>query len=98
MTDGIGELIFIQSVYITILSLIILATVRLKRKGTFYWVISGLYAITLLWLIYEYINFGKKPDPGSVFAWGMFSIIIPGLLTLVAVIVFVIARIVARKR
>lgn len=98
MIDNISELIFVQVVYMAILSLIIIATLRLKRKGVFYWIIAGLYVLTLIWLIYEYINFGTKPDPGSVFAWGMFSMIIPGILTLIALIVFVVSGIVARKQ
>ena len=98
MIDKIGELISVQVVYIAILSVIIIATLRLKRKGTFYWFIAGLYVLTLIWLIYEYIGFGAKPDSGSVFAWGMLSMIIPGILTLVALIVFITSRIVVRKR
>lgn len=98
MMKDIVELIFIHIVYIIMLGLIIVATARLKRKGIFYWAIAGLYVLMLIWLIYEYVGLGAKPDPGGFFAWEMLAMIIPGLLILVALIVFIISRIVARER
>ena len=50
-----------------------------------------------MWLIYEYFGLGAEPDPGSVFAWGMLSMIITGIIVFVALIVFVISRIIKRK-
>jgi len=97
MIDNIGELIFVQLFYIIVLLLIITATHRQKQKGIFYWCIAGLYALVFIWLIYEYFGLGAKPDPGSVFAWGMLTMIIPGILVFIALVVFVISRIIKRK-
>jgi hypothetical protein len=98
MMKDIIELIFIHIVCIVLLGLIIITTMRLKRNNIFYWVIAGLYVLTLIWLIYEYISLGVKPDPGGFFAWEMLAMIIPGILTLIALIVFIVSRIVARKQ
>ena len=96
MIDNIGELVFVQIVYVIVLLLIIIATRRQKQNGIFYWCIAGLYALVFIWLIYEYFGLGTKPDPGSVFAWGMLSMIIPGILVFIALIVFIISRIIKR--
>jgi hypothetical protein len=92
MIDNLGELIFIQIICLTLLIIIIVATLKLGRKGIFYWIIAGLYTLTLIWLVFEYTNFGPKPDPGSVFVWGTLSMIIPSILVGMALVVFVISR------
>ncbi|SDZ74347.1 hypothetical protein SAMN05192529_101145 [Arachidicoccus rhizosphaerae] len=94
---NIGELIFVQVIYLTVLILVITATRKLGRNGIVYWIITGLYALIFTWLVNEYTAFTVKTDPGALFAWGMYSIIVPGILTLIALIVFIISRIVIRK-
>jgi len=97
MIDNIGALIFVQAIYIIILLLIIWATRGQARKSLFYWCIFILYALILICLIYEYVSFGSKPDPGSVFAWGMLSMIIPGALVFLALVVFILSWIIKRS-
>ena len=78
--DGLDTLITIQIIYIAILFFIIRVTIRKGRKGVFYWIVAGLYVLTITWLGIEYINMPTVGNGGYGFAIGMFSIIIPGIL------------------
>jgi hypothetical protein len=90
--DGIGELIIIQLVYIAILFLIIRAVIRQGKKAIFYWFIAGLYMLTIAWLVTEYLNMPKSGNGGYAFAIGMYSMIVPGVLTLIAALAFIVSQ------
>ncbi|HSC52655.1 MAG TPA: hypothetical protein VLC98_03490 [Phnomibacter sp.] len=90
--DGIGTLLIIQVVYIATLFFIIRSTIRQGRKATFYWFIVALYIVTIAWLVAGYISMPKSGNGGYGFAIGMYSMIVPGILTFVAAIVFAIRQ------
>jgi len=56
------------------------------------------FVLSLVWLISEYASLGVKPDPGNFFAWEMLAMIIPGILTAIALVGFCASRIAAQKR
>ena len=90
--DGLGELIFIQIVYIVVLFFTIRATIRNGKKPVFYFVIVGLYILTLAWLVREFINIPKIGTGGQGFALGMYSMIVPGVLILISLMAFIITQ------
>jgi apolipoprotein N-acyltransferase len=92
MTDSIGPLIIIQAIYMLALFLIIRETRRQKQKGVFYWFIAGVYALVLIWLTDQYLNLAPTPYPGSIFLLEVLSFIVPGILILMALIVFMVSR------
>ena len=86
--DGLGELLFLQFIYTVILVYIIWRTRRKKRKETPYWIIAGLYILTIIWLSIEFIKMPKTKNGGYGSAIGMYSMIIPGILIVCAIITF----------
>ena len=64
--DGLDTLITIQIVYIAILFFIIRATIRKGRKGIFYWIVAGLYLVTITWLV---IRIYKYADRRKWWVW-----------------------------
>jgi apolipoprotein N-acyltransferase len=94
--DGLGELIIIQFVYIAILFLIIRAVIRQRKKAILYWFIAGLYMLTIAWLVTEYVNIPKTGNGGCVLAIGMYSMIVPGVLILIAALAFIVSQ--AKKK
>jgi hypothetical protein len=90
--DSLDTLITIQIVYIVILFFIIRATIRKGRKGIFYWVVGGLYLLTIAWLVIEYLTMPEVGNGGYGFAIGMYSMIIPSILVFSSVLVFQISR------
>ena len=97
MSNDFGELILVQSVYVVILLLILWLKRKRKRERIAYWGISAVYASVVGWLIYEYFTFGSHPDPGSVFACGMTSIMFPGLMVSSAIVTAVISSMIKRR-
>jgi len=95
--DGLDQLIIIQLVYIAILWLIIRAATRQGKKTVFYWVVTGLYLLVIAWLGVKFVNMPGR-DGGYWFALGMYSIVVPGILIFIAVIVFMVTRAVRKKR
>ncbi|WP_121357778.1 hypothetical protein [Flavisolibacter nicotianae] len=90
--EGLGELIIIQLVYIIILFLIIRKIIRQGKKAIFYWIIVGLYLLTITWLVTEYVNMPETGNGGYGFAIGMYSMIVPGILTFIAALAFIITQ------
>jgi hypothetical protein len=91
--EGLSELLIVQLVYIVILFFIIRMTIRQGRKPILHWVIAGLYILTIVWLVTEFINMPKTGNGGYGFAIGMYSMIVPGLLTFISVIIFIITQV-----
>ncbi|MBC6607944.1 hypothetical protein H8B13_14050 [Hymenobacter sp. BT188] len=89
---GLDELIIIQFIYIAIMFFIIRATIRKGLKVFFYWLIVGLYVLTITWLVTEYVDMPKEGNGGYGFAIGMYSMIIPGILVLLSLLVFLISK------
>ena len=91
-----------QAIYIIILGLITYDVKKTGRKqGFLYWFtvsINILYGLSLGWLFYEYSTFGNNHDSGGVFAWVMFSVIVPGILVLASSIAFFASRVRGRWR
>jgi len=79
------ELLYYQLVYIAILFFIILRAFRKKRNITPFWIITGLYFLTMVWLCIGYLTAPKPLDPGGGFAIGMYSLLIPGVLIIVSI-------------
>jgi hypothetical protein len=92
MINDVSELAIVQAVYVTVLILIIWTSWKEKKQRIAYLCIIATYALVIGWLVYEYFRFGGHADPGSVFAWAMTSIILPGLLVISAIIIFVVAK------
>lgn len=90
--EGIDTLLIIQLIYIVILFFIIRSTIRQGRKATFYWFLVALYAMTIAWLVTGYISMPKSGNGGYGFAIGMYSMIVPGILTFVAAMVYAIRQ------
>jgi hypothetical protein len=90
MSQDIAELIYVQLFYAVVLLLLILTSKKRRRERMFYFCMTGLYAAVVIWLTFAYFQLGPKPDPGSVFAWEVFSILAPGIFVLAAIGAFVI--------
>ena len=100
MITDLGQLIIGQSIYLILLFFITRVAVRQKRKDFLYWFVLSIdiiYILIISWLIYTYLTFGPNPDSGEVFAWGMFSIIVPGLLVILTCLVFGIVQAMRKK-
>lgn len=91
--DELIELLLIQIIYIAILFFIIRSVIRRGSKAIFYWIIVALYVATIAWLMTDYFNMPKTGNGGYFFAIGMYSMIIPGILILISVIVFALSRV-----
>lgn len=92
MIDNFGELICVQLVYAVILFVIAFNAYKRRENQKVYLVSSGLYITVIVWLIFEYIRLGPHPDPGSAFAWGILSMVIPGVLVIITLLIFVISQ------
>ncbi len=98
MINDINELVFVQTASIVVLLLIFWIARKKKKERIAYCCISVVYVFIIGWLIYEYFRLGSHPDPGSVFAWAMTSIILPGVLILIAIGIFIIARLSGKRK
>lgn len=90
--EGIDTLLVIQVIYIVTLFFIIRSTIRQGRKVTFYWFIVALYLVTIIWLVAGYLKMPKTENGGYGFALGLYSIMVPGILTFLAALVYQITR------
>jgi hypothetical protein len=96
------EVLITQAIYIIILGLITYGVKKTGRKqGFLYWFIVSvniLYGLSFGWLFYEYSSFRNNPDSGRVFAWVMFSAIVPGILVFASLVSFFASRVRRRRR
>ena len=90
MSKDIAELLHVQLFYAVVLLLLILTSAKRRRERMFYFCMTGLFVAAVIWLTFAYFQIGPKPDPGSFFAWEMFSILVPGIFVLAAMGAFVI--------
>jgi hypothetical protein len=92
MDKDLGELVCVQVFYTVVFALLIFASRRRRRENMFYKAMAVICALLVIWFIYAYSDFGPRPDPGSVFAWGMLLMILPGIFVFVSLVIFVIGR------
>jgi hypothetical protein len=90
MSKDISELLHVQLFYAVVLLLLMLTSAKRRRERIFYFCMTGLFVAAVIWLTFAYFQIGPKPDPGSFFAWEMFSILVPGIFVLAAIGAFVI--------
>ena len=95
--DSLGQHIVAQLFFSTIHFLIIRSIILHGKNSIFYWLITGLYISTIVWLVIEYIKMPKTENGGFGFAIEMYSLIIPGILTLISIIVFCISQAVRKN-
>ncbi len=90
--SGLAELIFVNFICIAVLFLIIKATLKQGKKAVFHLIVAALYLITIIWLGAAFFKLPETGGGGEVFAIGMYSMIIPGLLTFLSAIIFIITE------
>jgi hypothetical protein len=98
---GLSLFIITQVVYMSILGLITYRVKKTGRKqGFLYWftlAIDLIYGLTFGWLLYKYSGLETYPESEELFAWTIFSLIFPGILVLLASVVFVVTRLIKKR-
>ena len=89
--SGLDNLLLLQVIYLVVIFLLLRSARKNGRNIIVYWIILGLYLITLIWLTKSYFERPKVADGGYTFALGMYSMIVPGILVLVAMLSFLVA-------
>ena len=89
--SGLDNLLLLQVIYLILIFLLLRSARKNGRNIIVYWIILGLYLLTLIWLTKGYIERPKVADGGYTFALGMYSMIVPVILVLVAMLSFLVA-------
>ena len=97
MPSDFVELILFQVFYISIIALIIWKAVG-KHSLVPYCIFIGIYIITLIWLVFEYFCMSATGNGGHWFAISMYSIIVPGILTGLSLLWFILNKSIAKMK
>ena len=89
--SGLDNLLLLQVIYLILIFLLLRSARKNGRNIIVYWIILGLYLLTLIWLTKGYFEKPKVADGGYTFALGMYSMIVPVILVLVAMLSFLVA-------